>query len=67
MKIGILSTGNELVPASTKDLPPGKIRDSNKRMLRAIAEAITGALVVDLGTVGDTGDQIDQAFKQAIE
>ena len=65
--IGILSTGNELVPASTKDLPPGKIRDSNKRMLRAIAEAIPRAFVVDLGTVGDTGDQIDEAFKQAIE
>lgn len=37
LKFGILSSGNELVPASTVDLPPGKIRDSNKSMLMALA------------------------------
>ena len=37
VRIGILSSGNELVPASTDDLPPGKIRDSNKNMLMALA------------------------------
>ena len=37
VRIGILSTGNELVSASTVDLPPGKIRDSNKCMLKALA------------------------------
>jgi molybdopterin molybdotransferase len=36
LKIGILSTGNELVAANTKDLPAGKIRDSNKVMLQSI-------------------------------
>ena len=32
-RVGLLSTGDELVAASTVDLPQGKIRDSNKRML----------------------------------
>jgi len=34
--IGLLSTGNELVPASTEKLEDGKIRDSNKLMLKNI-------------------------------
>jgi molybdopterin molybdotransferase len=29
LKIGILSTGDEIVPAETPELPPGKIRDAN--------------------------------------
>ena len=37
IKIGVLSSGNELVAATTEDLPAGKIRDSNKCMLMAIA------------------------------
>jgi gephyrin len=34
--IGLLSTGNELVDASSERLDDGKIRDSNKLMLKAI-------------------------------
>lgn len=34
-RIGLVSTGNELVHASTVNLPDGKIRDSNKLMLTA--------------------------------
>lgn len=34
--IGLLSTGNELVGASTEELEDGKIRDSNKIMLKSI-------------------------------
>jgi len=34
--IGLFSTGNELVEASTEDLEDGKIRDSNKLMLKSI-------------------------------
>jgi len=34
--IGLLSTGNELVDANTEHLEDGKIRDSNKLMLKSI-------------------------------
>ena len=34
--IGLISSGNELVNANTIDLPDGKIRDSNKLMLKAL-------------------------------
>lgn len=60
-----MSSGNELVNASTIDLPPGKIRDSNKTMLYHLARQ-TGALTLDLGTVGDSGSQIDEAITQAV-
>jgi len=36
--IGLLSTGNELVDASTEHLEDGKIRDSNKLMLKSIIQ-----------------------------
>lgn len=49
------------MPASTIDLPPGKIRDSNKRMLVALASELANAEVIDLGTVQDSGVQIHQA------
>ena len=36
VKIGVLSTGNELVDAGIERLPVGKIRDSNKIMFKSI-------------------------------
>ena len=56
IKIGILSSGNELVEATSESpLPSGKIRDSNKCMLMAIASdtllGSDGDEVVDLGSV----------------
>jgi molybdenum cofactor synthesis domain-containing protein len=52
-RVGVLSTGDELVsPATPGPLPPGTIRDSNRPMLLAlVAEA--GCEPVDLGTVAD--------------
>ena len=69
--IGILSSGNELVDSGTESLPAGKIRDSNKCMLMALASELPKQLVrrvVDLGTMRDTGAEIHQAITQrAIE
>ena len=65
--MGLLSSGNELVPASTIDLPPGKIRDSNKCMLTAIAGQIKNAEVIDLGTITDNGAAIHEAVTRAID
>ena len=50
--IGILSTGNELVDASTETLDDGKIRDSNKLMLKNILrEYGVASDIIDFGTV----------------
>ena len=55
--IGIMSTGDEVVPPETATLGPGKIRDANRFiLLGALAEL--GVEVVDLGIVGDDADQL---------
>ena len=71
IKIGILSSGNELVDATSESpLPSGKIRDSNKCMLMAVAG---GTLlgnwdeVVDLGSVQDEASEIDRAVARALD
>jgi molybdopterin molybdotransferase len=54
-RVGVMSTGDELVPAAIGDLPPGKIRDSNRPMLLALVTE-AGADPVDLGRVPDDAD-----------
>ncbi len=59
-KIGLLSTGNELVEAQTVDLPDGLIRDSNKFMFKAmIKEQNLADEVIDYGIVKDSGQDLD--------
>lgn len=59
-RVGILSTGDELVePGDT--LAPGKIRDSNRPALLAAA-ALAGGVPVDLGIARDEPDQLHAAF-----
>ncbi len=51
-KVGILSTGDEIVPWSESP-PPGKIRDINGITLAALCERL-GAEVTDYGIVSDS-------------
>ena len=63
-RIGVFSTGDELVvgPAT---LEPGQIRDSNRpQLLALVAEA--GAVPVDLGVLRDDYDEIDAALRAAV-
>lgn len=66
-RVGVLSTGDELVGSATPGpLPPGRIRDANRPMLLASAER-AGCVPVDLGTVGDDEDAIAERIDTAAE
>ena len=62
-RVGVLSTGNELVEAAGP-LGPGQIRDSNRPTLLA-ALARSGFVPVDLGTVRDAKEDLRAAFERA--
>ena len=54
-KVAVLSTGDEVVEADTRDLAPSQIRDTNRPLLKALLAEV-GAEVLDLGIVGDDAD-----------
>jgi molybdopterin molybdotransferase len=62
-RVGVLSTGDELVTAGP--LEPGKIRDSNRPMLLALA-AEAGAEAIDLGTARDDEELIVATLDEAL-
>ncbi len=64
-RVGVLSTGDELVSGSGP-LQPGQIRDSNRPTLCALLVQ-AGCEAVDLGTVADDGPAITEAFRAAAE
>ena len=51
-KVGIFSTGDEVVASESKDVDPGKIRDSNKAMLISMLLPFS-CEVADLGVITD--------------
>lgn len=61
-RVGVVSTGDELVPPG-EPLPPGKIRESNRPMLLALVEQ-AACEPVDLGTVADDEDAVTRAFER---
>jgi molybdopterin molybdotransferase len=63
-RVGVLSTGDELVDGPGP-LEPGKIRDSNRRMLIALLEG-AGTTPVDLGLAPDDEDAITAAFERGL-
>ncbi len=64
VKVGVLSTGDELIPAPTP-LRVGQIRDSNRHTLIALAR-MTNCEVVDLGLARDTAEEIEAKVLQGI-
>lgn len=64
-RVGVLSTGDELVEAG-RPLGPGQIRESNKAMLLAMVER-AGAVPVDLGIARDDEDALVAALEQAAD
>ena len=53
--VGLMSTGDEVVPPDTEALEPGKIRDANRPLLRGLL-ADVGLEVRDYGIIGDDPD-----------
>lgn len=50
--VGIMSTGDEVVSPETAVLAPGKIRDTNRSLLRRMLDEL-GATTIDFGIVPD--------------
>ena len=63
-RIGVLSTGDELVDDGSP-LQPGQIRESNRTMLRHIISE-TAADVVDFGIVRDDEDLLEKTLHDAV-
>ncbi len=63
-KVAVMSTGDELVAPETAELAPGKIRDSNRPLLVAMA-AKAGARVIDMGRVPDDADSLRAVLGEA--
>lgn len=64
-RVGVLSTGNELV-AGSGPLGPGQIRDLNRPLLRALLEE-SGCIAVDLGTARDTREAVTDALRRGVD
>jgi molybdopterin molybdotransferase len=62
-RVGVLSTGDELF-SGTGPLPPGRIRDANRRTLLALVRR-EGWDGVDLGTVGDDESSLVELLSSA--
>jgi len=62
-RVGVLSTGDELVEGETP-LRPGQLRDSNRHALYALLRA-DGFDAVDLGLVRDDRDAVAAAIRHA--
>lgn len=65
-RVGVLSTGDELTPVDAPGpLAPGRIRDSNRPMLVALARQ-AGCDAVDLGIAVDDEDGIVATLRDAV-
>jgi molybdopterin molybdotransferase len=63
--VGVLSTGDELVPASA--VPgPGQIRDSNRPALLAVLAA-RGFPALDLGLAGDDAGALEAGIRRGLD
>jgi molybdopterin molybdotransferase len=62
-RVGVLSTGDELF-SGTGPLPPGKIRDANRRTLLALVRR-EGWEGIDLGIVGDDESALVELLSSA--
>lgn len=65
LRVGVLSTGDELVDDGSP-LQPGQIREANRPMLLGLVEQ-AGAVAVDLGIARDTDAEITAAIRGGLD
>ena len=65
VRVGILSTGDELIPAD-QDPAPGQIRDVNSALLAALVRE-AGAQAVQYGIIPDQKEALHEVFGRALE
>ena len=58
-RVGLISTGDEIVPAETKEIKRGEVRDSNKLMFKSLLIGMGVNTVQDFGSVSD--DKVEVA------
>ncbi len=66
VRVGYMSTGDELAAIDGGPLQPGMIRDSNRPMIAAMLEA-TGLQGVDLGRIPDDPAQLATALERGTD
>jgi molybdenum cofactor synthesis domain-containing protein len=64
--VAIMSTGDEVVEATTVELVPGAIRDTNRIMLRSVLGEM-GVPTIDLGIIGDDIGELSAAYESAAD
>ncbi|HAR96599.1 MAG TPA: molybdopterin molybdenumtransferase MoeA, partial [Deltaproteobacteria bacterium] len=65
-RVGLISSGNEIVDIETASPPPGTVRDINRYAITGLLEQ-TGCDVTFLGIARDTLDDISEKLKKAEE
>ncbi len=66
VRAAIVSTGDEVIRAGSRELKPGEVFDANAPMLLALART-AGADVTDLGVWPDDENEIQRRLKDAAE
>ena len=66
VKVGIISTGDEIVPCETRLLNPGQFRDANAFILSSLLRRY-GYEPVYLGIVEDSSDALEKALFRALK
>jgi len=64
VRVGLLSSGDEVVPP-TQEPSPGQVRDVNAGALRALIE-LAGGQATSYGIVPDEPDLLERAMRQAV-
>jgi molybdopterin molybdotransferase len=64
--VALMSTGDEVVEYTTEILGPGKIRDTNRAVLRGVLDELR-LPYVDLGIIGDDVEGLREAYLHAAD
>lgn len=64
--VALMSTGDEVVEYTTEELGPGKIRDTNRAVLRGALDDLH-VPYIDLGIIGDDVEELREAYLHAAD